>query len=188
MPSTPRSRTPAPTPELVAYIDGGSRGNPGPAGYGGVIQDAQGRNLETLSRFLGRATNNVAEYEALLAALEYAGKRQLKSLKIYTDSELVTKQMQGLYRVQSPDLRPLYERARQLAGSLASFSIQHVPREQNLLADRLANQAMDQGEGPTPPQTLRFVAVVESGKLRPLTPLPELEEGAEYEVRAIRSR
>ena len=192
MPGTPRSHRPTPSPELVAYIDGGSRGNPGPAGYGVVIQDAQGRQIDTLSRFLGHATNNVAEYEALLAALEYASQRQSKSLKIYSDSELITRQMQGRYRVQSLDLRPLYEHARQLAARLPYFSIQHVPREQNRLADRLANQAMDrgreQGKVPSPPQTLRFVAVVEGGRLKPLGTLPELQEGAEYEIRAIRRR
>ncbi|MBI4465152.1 MAG: ribonuclease HI family protein [Acidobacteria bacterium] len=188
MPSPSRRSVSTPPSELIAYIDGGSRGNPGPAGFGVVIQDAQGRTLETFSGFLGRATNNVAEYEALLAALEYASRQQSQSLKIYCDSELVTKQMQGLYRVQSPDLRPLHERARQLARHLSSFSIQHVPRAQNQLADRLANQAMDQQEASSGAPHLSFSAVVEGGKLKPVMPLSGLEEGAEYDVRAVRQR
>lgn len=175
---------PSSSSERVAYIDGGSRGNPGPAGYGVVIQDSQGRTVETLSKRLGTATNNVAEYQALLAALEYAGRKHLQRLKIYCDSELVTKQMQGRYRVKSPELSPLYERARELAGRLDHFSIQHVPREQNRQADRLVNEVLDHGESTPRLPVHSFSAVVEAGKLRPLSPTPELEEGMEYEVRA----
>ena len=179
--SKPSSR--AVPEELVAYIDGGSRGNPGPAGYGVLIQDAQGQTLETLSQFLGTATNNVAEYQGLLAALEYAAQRQSKRLKVYCDSELIVRQMQGSYRVQSPDLKPLHQRAQELARRLPQFSIEHVPREQNRQADRLANQAMDRGESPAR-SIQTFLAIAESGKLRPLAPLPHLVEGEEYEVRA----
>ena len=172
------------TRELIAYVDGGSRGNPGPAGYGVVIQDAQGRTLETLSQFLGETTNNVAEYEALLAALEFAVGRRAERLKVYCDSELVVRQMQGRYRVLNPGLKPLFERARDLAGKLARFSIESVPREQNLLADRLANEAMDRAKPSSRAPLESFSAVVEDGRLRPLPPLPDLEEGTEYEVRA----
>jgi probable phosphoglycerate mutase len=172
--------------ELMAYIDGGSRGNPGPAGYGVVIQDAKGKALDTLSRSIGKATNNVAEYHALLAALEYATARQSRRLKIYCDSELVVRQMQGRYRVQSPDLKPLYQQARELASRLERFAIEHVPREQNSVADRLANEAMDQAAGSPGAPVLSFSAVVEAGRLRPLSPAPALEEGAEYEVRLRR--
>ena len=176
------------SPELIAYVDGASRGNPGPASYGVVIQDPQGKTIETLSGFLGEVTNNVAEYKALLAALEYASRSQTERLKICCDSELVAKQMQGLYRVQSPDLKPLYERARALAGQFKLFRIEHVPRERNHQADLLANQALDHvltGKGKAPaPKTHSFRAIVRSGKLMPLFPLPELEEGEEYEVRA----
>ena len=92
--------------------------------------------------------------------------------------------MQGRYRVQSPDLKPLYQRARELASRLAHFSIQHLPRERNRFADRLANEAIDRGEPASVPRTHYFTALVENGQLKPSPPLPELEEGAEYEVRA----
>jgi len=172
--------------QLIAYVDGGSRGNPGPAGYGVVIQDAKGKTLETLSRAIGTTTNNVAEYQALLAALEYATARQSRGLKIYCDSELVVRQMQGRYRVQSPDLKPLYQQACELANRLDRFVIEHVPREQNSVADRLANEAMDQAAGTPSVPVLSFSAIVENGTLRPLPPAPALEEGAEYEVRLRR--
>ena len=168
---------------LVAYIDGGSRGNPGPAGFGVLIQDAEGRTVETLSEFLGETTNNVAEYQALLAALEYAIQRQTRRLTIYCDSELVVRQMQGHYRVQSPGLKPLYQRAQYLARRLPEFTIKSIPREQNSIADRLANEAMDRRKS-SGPVLESFTAVVREGTLQPLPPLPHLEEGAEYEVRA----
>ena len=177
--------------ELVAYIDGGSRGNPGPAGFGVLIQDAHGRTVETFSEFLGETTNNVAEYRALLAALEYATERQTKRLTVYCDSELVVRQMQGHYRVQSPGLKPLHQRAQDLARRLPEFTMKSIPREQNSFADRLDNEAMDRGlsraqpTGETSaPGAESFTAVVREGKLQPLPPLPHLEEGAEYEVRA----
>ncbi len=169
--------------ELIAYIDGGARGNPGPAGYGVVIQDADGRTRETFSQFLGETTNNVAEYQALLAALEFAAQQPGRRLKVYCDSELVVKQMQGLYRVRSPALKPLYQQAQQVASRLAHFSIEHVPREQNEQADRLANEAMDRGGGTADSALLSFRAIVENGKLQPLPPSPALPEGAEYDVR-----
>jgi probable phosphoglycerate mutase len=128
---------------LVAYVDGGSRGNPGPAGYGVWIRDGNGTTVETLSEFLGETTNNVAEYRGLLAALEYAAAHQAERLAVYCDSELVARQMQGRYRVKSLDLKPLFERAQELARRLTQFSIAHIPREQNSFADRLANEAMD---------------------------------------------
>ena len=177
---------PAPPKESAhwtAYIDGGSRGNPGPAGYGVVIQDTGGQTIETLSEFLGTATNNVAEYRALLAALEHAARRQQQRLRVRCDSELVVRQMQGRYRVQSPDLKPLFERAQELARRLDHFSMESIPREENRAADRLANEAMDRGESPGP-VTHAFRAVAENGKLRPVPPVPHLEEGAEYEIRA----
>jgi probable phosphoglycerate mutase len=170
--------------QRIAYIDGGSRGNPGPAGYGVVIQDSTGRLLETLSQPIGEATNNIAEYRALLAVLEYAAHQRVGHLKVYCDSELVVRQMQGRYRVQSPDLKPLFQRARELANSLTHFTITHIPREQNRMADKLANQAMDQGGSAARPAIRSFFAVAEKGALRPLHPLPDLEDGAEYEVRA----
>ncbi len=132
---------------ITAYCDGGSRGNPGPAGYGVFIQGAGGETVAELSEFLGRATNNVAEYQALLAALEYALKSGHPRLKVIADSELLVKQIQGRYKVNSPDLRPLYEEARRQIAQLDSFRIEHVLRGKNKQADRLANLAMDKGMG-----------------------------------------
>jgi probable phosphoglycerate mutase len=130
---------------LVAYIDGGSRGNPGPAAYGVYLQDANGKCIDELCEFLGVKTNNVAEYSALLAALRYAIEKDFCDVQVVSDSELLVKQMQGKYRVQSPDLRPLYEEARRMVAKLDSFSIKHVLRAKNKEADRLANLAMDLG-------------------------------------------
>lgn len=131
----------------TAYTDGGSRGNPGPAGYGAVIQSADGETVAELSDFLGMRTNNVAEYSGMLAALEYALAHGLGRLRIVSDSELMVKQMRGQYRVQSPELRPLYEEAKRRVAKLESFQIEHVLRGKNKRADELANQAMDRGMG-----------------------------------------
>ena len=136
--------------EIVAYCDGGSRGNPGPAGFGVYIQDSGGKVLAELSEFLGAHTNNFAEYSALLAALEFAINYGHKSLRVVSDSELMVKQMKGQYRVNSPELRPLYEEARKQVPKLDRFQIQHVLREKNRHADRLANLAMDRGMGRAP--------------------------------------
>ncbi len=136
--------------EIVAYCDGGSRGNPGPAGFGVYIQDSGGKVLAELSQFLGAHTNNFAEYSALLAALEFAINNGHKSLRVVSDSELMVKQMKGQYRVNSPELRPLYEEARRRVPKLDRFQIQHVLREKNRHADRLANLAMDRGMGRAP--------------------------------------
>ena len=134
---------------VIAHCDGGSRGNPGPSGYGVVIEDASGRTLAELSEFLGVKTNNFAEYSGLLAALEYALKQGLPRLRVIADSELMVKQMKGQYRVNSPDLRPLWEEAKRRVAGLERFEIQHVLRGKNKGADRLANLAMDRGTGRT---------------------------------------
>jgi ribonuclease HI len=136
----------APDDYLVAHIDGGARGNPGPAGYGVVLEDASGRKIEQLSRFLGHATNNVAEYSGLIAALEYAAGHRLKALKVLSDSELLVRQINGDYKVRAPGLQELYARARKLIRELDWFAIEHIRREGNSEADRLANLAMDQGK------------------------------------------
>ncbi len=129
----------------VAFTDGGSRGNPGPSGYGVVLQAENGATLAELSDFIGMRTNNVAEYSGLLAALEYALEHGLGRLRVVSDSELMVKQMRGQYRVQSPELRPLYEEAKRRAAKLEGFQIEHVLRGKNKKADELANQAMDRG-------------------------------------------
>jgi probable phosphoglycerate mutase len=146
-------RTPA-FDGIVAYCDGGSRGNPGPAGFGVYIQDSSGTVLAELSQYLGARTNNFAEYSALLAALEFAIAHGHKRLRVISDSELMVKQMKGQYRVNSPELRPLYEEARRRIPQLDHFQIQHVLREKNRHADRLANLAMDRGMGRAPAASL----------------------------------
>ena len=128
---------------IVAYIDGGARGNPGPAGYGVRIEDEHGALIEEFSGFLGNSTNNVAEYNGLLAALRYAQQHGHRRVRIKSDSELLVKQMRGEYRVKSPGLQPLHQQARLLAAALERVAYEHVRREQNKDADRLANQAMD---------------------------------------------
>lgn len=132
---------------ITAYCDGGSRGNPGPAGYGVHLEDAKGATVGDLSEFVGRKTNNFAEYSGLLAALVFALDHGYRRLRVVSDSELMVKQIKGQYRVNSPDLRPLYEEAKRRIGQLDFFQIQHVLREKNRHADRLANEAMDRGTG-----------------------------------------
>jgi ribonuclease HI len=129
----------------VANIDGASRGNPGPASYAVVLRDPDGNIILELAKNIGRETNNVAEYFALLAALDYATLHGIVSLRIRSDSELLVRQMQGLYKVKSPDLKPLQERAAKLARRLHYFAIEHVRRELNKDADALANVALDAG-------------------------------------------
>src|SRR5579859_7676740 len=130
-----------------ANIDGGSRGNPGPASYGVVIRDPSGKIIARLKKYIGRMTNNVAEYYGLIAALDWAQSNQIHALRIESDSELLVKQMRGQYKVKSADLKPLFERAKKMAHSFASFRIDHVYREQNAEADALANEAMDEVSG-----------------------------------------
>ena len=136
---------------IVAYIDGGARGNPGPAGYGVRIEDEMGGLITEFSGFLGSATNNVAEYNGLLAALRYAREQGHRKVRIKSDSELLVKQMRGEYRVKNPGLQPLFQHARTLAEDFDRIVYEHVRREQNKDADRLANIAMDQGAKPASP-------------------------------------
>jgi len=130
---------------ITAFCDGGARGNPGPSGYGVYIEDERGGKLAELSQFLGIRTNNYAEYSGLLAALEFALRYDHPRLRVVSDSELMVKQIKGQYKVKSPDLRPLYEEAKRRIAGLDSFQIQHVLRNKNKEADRLANLAMDEG-------------------------------------------
>jgi ribonuclease HI len=132
----------------VANIDGASRGNPGPASYAVVLRDPNAKVVLELSKHIGRETNNVAEYYALLAALDYAASHAIEALRIRSDSELLVRQMQGRYKVKSADLKTLYERASHLARRLSYFAIEHVPRERNRDADGLANVALDQAGVP----------------------------------------
>jgi ribonuclease HI len=132
---------------LVAHSDGGARGNPGPSGYGVVIKDESGRKVAALSEYLGHQTNNFAEYQGLIAALEYALKHGPKALKLISDSELLVRQIKGIYKVKNATLQDLHARAKELIKQLDWFSIGHALREHNQEADRLANEAMDRGMG-----------------------------------------
>lgn len=142
--------TSAPEAWFTAHCDGGSRGNPGPSGYGAVIEDPGGRTAAHLSKFLGVQTNNYAEYSGLLAVLQWAIDNGVKRLRVVSDSELMVKQMKGQYKVASPVLRPLWEEAKRLASRLDRFEMRHTLRGGNKEADHLANQAMDQGMGKAP--------------------------------------
>jgi ribonuclease HI len=130
---------------LVAYSDGGARGNPGPAGYGVVIKDESGKKIAELSEYLGHQTNNFAEYQGLIAALEYAIENGHKAIKVISDSELLVRQIKGIYKVKNSVLKDLHARAKELIAKLEWFSIEHVLRGKNSEADQLANDAMDKG-------------------------------------------
>ncbi len=180
----------------IANIDGASRGNPGPAAYAVVIRDPDAKRVLELAKKFGRDTNNVAEYYALLAALDYATTHGILALRIRSDSELLVRQMQGRYKVKSADLKPLYERASILSRQLKYFAIEHVRREHNTDADALANVALDSGpvnssslevkrEEPraaahpkAPSRLLKIRARYVNGVLIPTVPL-EIPEGTE---------
>jgi ribonuclease HI len=192
-PSAPNSE-PTATAAYRANIDGGSRGNPGPASYGVVIRDPSGQIVAKLKKYIGRTTNNVAEYYGLIAALDYAQQHSIRALRIESDSELLVRQMRGQYKVKSEDLRPLFERARKMSQTFASFRIDHVYREQNSEADALANEAMDESAGrtapprdatstatPAPSRPRKIRARVRNGALVPIDSL-DLPEGAEVEL------
>jgi ribonuclease HI len=175
-----------------ANIDGGSRGNPGPASYGVVIRDPRGEVVAKLKKYIGRSTNNVAEYYGLIASLDYAQQHGIRALRVESDSELLVRQMRGQYKVKSPELRPLYERARKMAQTFASFKIDHVYREQNAEADALANEALDEtsgqpsvpsklGSASTAPLSRKIRARFRDGVLVPIDPL-DLHEGCEVEI------
>jgi ribonuclease HI len=133
----------APATVPTAYIDGGARGNPGPAAYGVVIRSPEGSTIIELARYLGIQTNNFAEYSALLAALEYAHQQNFPGLKVFSDSELLVKQMKGEYKVSHPVLKKLHGQAQELARTLRHFSVHHVLRSYNRQADRLVNDVLD---------------------------------------------
>jgi ribonuclease HI len=141
-PARPRPQT---KDWINAHCDGGARGNPGPSGYGALIQDDQGMVIAELSEFLGIRTNNYAEYSGLLGCLQYALDHGHPRLRVVSDSELMVKQIQGKYKVNSPDLKPLWQEAKNRIAKLEGFEISHALRHKNKDADRLANEAMDRG-------------------------------------------
>jgi ribonuclease HI len=153
---------------LIAHSDGGARGNPGPAGYGVVIKDEAGRKVAALSEYLGHQTNNFAEYQGLIAALEYALQHGPKALMVISDSELLVRQINGIYKVKNATLKDLHGRAKELIAQLDWFSIGHALREHNQEADRLANDAMDKGMG-------RGVGAGDSGARPLVSPQPQEE-------------
>ena len=130
---------------VIAHCDGGARGNPGPAGFGAVLQDESGSILAELSEFLGHRTNNYAEYAGLLACLQWALDTHRPRLRVVSDSLLMVKQIQGKFKINSADLKPLWEEARRRIAQLEAFEITHALRHKNKAADRLANEAMDRG-------------------------------------------
>jgi ribonuclease HI len=178
---------PPPEQYLIANTDGGARGNPGPAGYGVVINDSTGKKVAALSEYLGRQTNNFAEYQALIAALEYAVEHGPKAVKVVSDSELMVRQIKGIYKVKDPTLRELHARASQLIRQLDWFDIEHVLRGKNREADELANAAMDKGSArgpfraPNTPPKQELEGIVRDGKIE-LTN-GSLPEGAAVQVR-----
>jgi len=131
---------------FTAHCDGGSRGNPGPAGFGAVIEDPEGKVVARLSEYLGKQTNNYAEYSGLLAVLDWALKNGAKRLCVVSDSELMVRQMKGRYKVKAPGLLPLWEEAQKRAAKLEDFEMRHTLRGGNKEADKLANDAMDKGQ------------------------------------------
>ena len=136
---------------IVAYIDGGARGNPGPAGYGVRIEQPDGTLIEEFAEAIGIATNNVAEYRGLVAALDWAKQRGHKQVHVRSDSLLLVQQMLGRYKVKHPGLQPLYAKARLLAHGIGRVTFEHVGRAKNAHADRLANTAMDNAARSTNP-------------------------------------
>lgn len=188
------SRENPPEHYLVAHSDGGARGNPGPAGYGVVIKDETGRKVAALSEYLGHQTNNFAEYQGLIAALEYAAQHGPKALKLISDSELLVRQIKGIYKVKNVTLQDLHSRAKELIAKLDWFSIGHALREHNQEADELANQAMDKGMGrsvarapspvglPSVPSTQQeFEGIVRNGAIELVS--GKLPEGTRVQLR-----
>ncbi|MFT4113580.1 reverse transcriptase-like protein [Silvibacterium sp.] len=155
---------------VTAYCDGGSRGNPGPSGYGVYIEGETGEMVAELSEYLGKRTNNFAEYSGLLAALDFAVREGHSRMRVVADSELMVKQIQGKYRVNSPDLKPLYEEAKRRIARLDFFEIRHVLRNKNKEADRLANEAMDRGQGRTVNVAAQTTSATRSSAPRPTAP------------------
>lgn len=131
--------------KITLYADGGSRGNPGPAGAGAYLIDENDTPVAEVHRYVGETTNNVAEYQALILGLEEAIQHQATHLNILLDSQLLVRQIKGEYRVKQPHLQPLFQKAKQLLAQIPQWEIRHIPREENTEADRLANLAMDEG-------------------------------------------
>jgi len=129
---------------VLVWSDGAARGNPGPAGAGAVITDPEGRVLERYGRFLGKQTNNYAEYQGLLLGLQKAMELGAREVGVRADSQLLIRQLEGKYRVRNAGLKPLHEQALKLLRSFEKFDLRHVPREENFNADEMSNRAIDE--------------------------------------------
>ena len=180
--------SPSESSEFIhAHCDGGSRGNPGPSGFGAVIVGADGKPLAELSEYLGIRTNNYAEYSGLLAVLAWALENGHRRVRLVSDSELMVKQIQGKYKVNSPGLKPLWEEAQSRIKQLDQFEISHALRHKNKAADALANAAMDRGtrrpvpkyiledEAEAPPAPAKVPSVVIRPKHDPMEPTRPLD-------------
>ena len=144
MTAPPREARPAPCSALRLHVDGASRGNPGEAGFGVHVTGEDGGEIASLYGYLGKATNNVAEYQALVHGLRFALAQGASSVEVYSDSELLVRQIGGRYRVKNPGLQPLYREATGLLARFERARVVHVPRERNREADALANRAVDE--------------------------------------------
>ncbi|CAM4300088.1 ribonuclease HI family protein [Corallococcus sp. ZKHCc1 1396] len=150
--AAPAAPSPAPEPvtsgsavtRVRVYSDGAARGNPGPAGAGAVLMDAQGAVIARLGKFLGHQTNNYAEYAGLLLGLQHARALGAREVEVYADSELLIRQLDGRYQVKSPTLKPLFQEARALLKAFSKVKLAHVPRAQNAEADEMSNRAIDE--------------------------------------------
>ncbi len=139
---------------IIAHCDGGSRGNPGPAGFGAVIEDERGNSIAKLSQYLGIRTNNYAEYSGLISVLKYAFENSHKKVRVTADSQVMVNQMRQIFKVNSTSLKPLWAEAQALASKLEKFEIVHTLRAGNKDADELANAAMDRGRGADNPESV----------------------------------
>ena len=187
-PDAPAEPKPAAVAAYRANIDGGSRGNPGPAAYGVIIRDGSGAIVAKLKKYIGRMTNNVAEYYGLIAALDYAESHAVKAIRIESDSELLVKQMRGLYKVKSEDLRPLFERALKMSKTFESFRIEHVYREQNREADALANEALDEVEAKSAGEPVPKKTETPSAKKTEAAIAKPAPSGSQPEPRKVQAR
>lgn len=176
----PRAGKPFDT--LALYLDGASRGNPGPAGIGVVIQDAAGRTVAEISEFIGRGTNNVAEYRALIRGLEEAAALGARTVAVRSDSELLVRQLKGEYKVKSPDLSPLHLEAHRLLKGFGRVSVEQIPRGENAAADALANRALDAAM--PEPSSFEFSALLEPGGVGFFARVPALGLEVEGKTRS----
>jgi ribonuclease HI len=167
---------------LALYIDGASRGNPGPAGIGVVIKDPAGRTVAEISEFIGRGTNNVAEYRALIRGLEEAANLGARTVTVRSDSELLVRQLKGEYKLKSPDLSPLHLEAHRLLKGFGRTSVERIARGENAAADALANRALDAGA--PEPSSLEFSAIVEPGGVGYFARVPALGLEVEGKTRS----